>query len=181
MSVLCCVVHMINKITLFNFSIEFIKFSVVLVILLTFFIISGLLFIYVISFASNSKEETYMFFFIFNLICKEIHFIFYAFQKVINIFNAKFSIVIATLITYAYYKLETASLSGSYDSFVENILFFFKYPILLIPPFNFSLAFEKFLMAWKINYLIDALVYKETKENNYQDRTRSKGMYVYLL
>lgn len=29
-----------------------------------------------------------------------------------------------------------------------------KYIILLVPPFNFSLTLEKYVMAWRVNYLL---------------------------
>lgn len=36
------------------------------------------------------------------------------------------------------------------------ILLIVKYIILLIPPLNFSLTFEKFLMSWRVNNLFSA-------------------------
>lgn len=74
-----------------------------------------------------------------------------------------------TTVTFTYYTFETALLSGSYHS--ENIiLIVVKYIILLIPPLNFSLAFEKFLMTWRINNLVKAFVDKDFTDEKREDR-----------
>lgn len=94
------------------------------------FSFSGLLFIYIIiNFVTGSKGGSYIIFLIFN--------------------------IISTGITFSYYQFETAHLEGSYNSAVGKwILFLMKYIILLVPPFNFSLTLEKYVMAWRVNYLL---------------------------
>lgn len=117
----------------------------IVILLVILFIICGLLFVYCISFITDSKYGSYIFFFIFNLIC--------------------------TFISFTYYKYETSELSGAQFRVYEKvILSVIKYIILFTPPLNFSLAFEKFLMNWRVNHMVEAYAQQGLADKLFESR-----------
>ncbi|XP_065208832.1 phospholipid-transporting ATPase ABCA3-like isoform X2 [Planococcus citri] len=101
--------------------------------------ISGLLFIYVTGYLSSSKEGSYTILFIFNLVCCVIVSVFYGINK-----------------------------ANEYDLYEPGMVYYtFKGVILLVPSFNFSLLFIKFMATFQANsycsYCSEAM--KATCEN----------------
>lgn len=60
------------------------------------------------------------------------------------------------LISFTYYMFEISLMEYTQLTVKRVILLIVKYIILLIPPLNFSLTFEKFLMSWRVNNKISA-------------------------
>lgn len=76
-------------------------------------------------------------------------------------------------ISSTYYKLETTLLSGSPTSSIGHaILTVTKYVILLVPPLNFSLAIEKFVMAWRVNHMAEAYAQQGLEDTVFEAKSK---------
>ncbi|XP_065208828.1 phospholipid-transporting ATPase ABCA1-like isoform X2 [Planococcus citri] len=90
--------------------------------------ISGLLFIYVTGYLSNSKEGSYVLLFIFNLIC--------------------------CIIVWMFFVETRENVQDPFEPVYKKMLYYLiKGVILLVPSFNFSLLFIKFMFTFQANAL----------------------------